>query len=380
MTPDRCLTGPKALIAACSFTSLAVLQLVGSPAGAQETTNAFPGLDGKIERIRFHTGKVVNNQPEISPILPEIPGPPSHWSLLQWAQPEVILPTSLKTNDPTTRDVRFGVAKYAFTAPDGHAHLWIYEDPDSHHPVYELYERGGALTPGGGANVFLASDASPGGISLDHELIYEMDAKISKASVEASLSAQKSGAVLAQVFAGFVIHFPELDGKTISTLFLQLPIARSIASPNEYRSCTSDKGHRSIIFGALPDTNSYLPFAADKGPPKQLRSDINSYICKLISGPVNCTDSTGQKTSWSPPATATGFQDWRLLNMYVGLETEAQDLRPQSPTKDPQGKVEVALQLADLKVVPDPRHEFNRSSCALPTPAASPITQPAVHN
>jgi hypothetical protein len=355
------------------------VQLVGFPSDADETTNAFPGIGGEVERIRFHTGQVGNNQPQISPILPEIPGRPSHWSLVQWGQSKVILPTSLKTDDPTTRDARLGVAKYAFSAPDGHSHMWIYEDPVSHHPVYELYERGGALTAAGGANVFLSSDAPSGGISLDDELLYEMDARISKASVDASVAAQKSGAVLAQVFAGFVIHFPEKDGTSISTLFLQLPIARSIASANEYRSCTSDKGHRSLIFGALPETNSYFPFGPDKGPLKHLRFNINSHICALISRPVVCTDSAGQKTIWPLPDSPTGFQDWKLLNVYVGLETESQDIRSQSPTKDPQGKVEVALQLADLKVIPDARHDFNRASCALPTPAEVPRTQPPVH-
>jgi hypothetical protein len=370
MTPERCPTGPKTLVALWSVASLALLQFIVLPAEAEEPANAFPGIGREVERIRFHTGQVENNQPQISPILPQIPGPPSHWSLVQWAQPQVILPTSQKTDDPTTRDASFGLAKYAFTAPDGHSHLWIYQDPFSRHPVYELYERGGALTVAGGANVFLASDAPPGGISLDYELLYEMDAKLSKASVHASLPAQEGGAVLAQVFAGFIIHFPEQDGKELSTLFLQLPIARSIPSPNEYRFCTSDKGHRNITFGASPKTDSYLPFAVDNGPLRQLRFNINSYICELISRPVTCTDSAGQKTSWSLPATATGFQDWRILSMYVGLETEAQDLRPQSRTKDPEGKVEVALQLADLKVTPDNRRHFSRANCTRPTPAA----------
>jgi hypothetical protein len=371
MTISRCLTKPRILVAVCCVLSLGTQQVFGLSAGTQQTTNAFPGIEGQVERIRFHTGKVVNNQPEISPTLPNIPGPQSHWSLLQWAQPQVILPTSLKTNDPSTRDDRLGVAKYAFTAPDGHSHMWIYEDPISHHPVFELYERGGALTAAGGANVFLASDPPPGGISLDHELLYEMETKISRASVEASLTAQKNGAVLAQVFAGFIIHFPEQDGKTISTLFLQLPIARSIASPNDYRSCTSDKGSRNIIFSASPKPDSSLSFTADNGSPKHLRFNINSYICELINRPVICTDSAGQKTNTSLLASPNGFQDWKLQNMYVGLETEAQDLRPQSPTKDPQGKIEVALQLADLRVVPT-RHDFNRASCALPAPATSP--------
>jgi hypothetical protein len=373
MTPQRCLAGPNVLIAFWSVTSLACLQLIAPPAGAEEPTNEFPGIGNEFERIRFHTGQVENNQPQISPVLPNIPGPPSHWYLVQWAQPQVISPTSLKTDVPTTRDAHFGLAKYAFTAPDGHSHLWIYQDRVSHHPVYELYERGGALTAAGGANVFLASDAPPGGIDLDHELLYEMDAKLSKASVRAGLPAQESGAVLAQVFAGFIIHFPEQDGKAISTLFLQLPIARSFPATNEYRSCTSDNGHRNIIFGALPKADSYLPFAVDKGPPRHLRYNINSYICEFISRPVTCTDSTGRKTIWSLPATITGFRDWRILNMYVGLETEAQDFRPGSPTRDPKGKVEVALQLADLKVTPDHRLDFNRASCGgLPKPAALP--------
>jgi hypothetical protein len=370
MTSEPCPNGPKTLVALWSLASFALLQFIVLPAEAEEPANAFPGIGREVARIRFHTGRVENNQPQISPTLPEIPGPPSNWSLVQWAQPQVILPTTQKTDDPTTRDARFGLAKYAFTAPDGHSHLWIYQDPFSRHPVYELYERGGALTVAGGANVFLASDAPPGGISLDYELRYEMNAKLSKASVHASLPAQKGGAVLAQVFAGFIIHFPEQDGKEISTLFLQLPIARSIPSPNEYRFCTSDKGHRNITFGALPKTDSYLPFAVDNGPLRQLQFNINSYICELISQPVTCTDSAGQKTSWSLPATVTGFQDWRILSMYVGLETEAQDLRPQSRTKDPEGRVEVALQLADLKVTPDNRQDFSRANCTRPTPAA----------
>src|SRR5580658_3927215 len=105
----------------------AFLPLFWIRADAQETTNEFPGIGPAIERIRFHTGQVVNNQPQISPILPAIPGSSSRWTLLQWSQPQIILPDSLKTDDPTTRDALFGVAKYAFDAPDGHSHMWIYQ-------------------------------------------------------------------------------------------------------------------------------------------------------------------------------------------------------------------------------------------------------------
>src|ERR1700690_1957539 len=106
MTPSRCLTTPRVLIAVCFGLSLEILQVFGLPAGAQETTNAFPGIEGQVERIRFHTGGAVNNHPEISPTLPNIPGPPSHWSPLQWARSGVILPINKKTNDRATRDDR----------------------------------------------------------------------------------------------------------------------------------------------------------------------------------------------------------------------------------------------------------------------------------
>jgi hypothetical protein len=361
----RRLNRTRILIVGRAATSLVLLQCASLPSGAQETTNAFPGIGGHVERIHFHTGRVTNNEPEISPILPEMPGVPSRWSLLQWSQSQVILPTSLKTDDRATTDARLGPAKYAFNASDGHSHMWIYLDPTSHRPVYELYERGGALTGAGGANLFLSSDAPQGGISLNHEVLFEVDAKISKASVDASMSAQQNGAVLAQVFAGFTVHFPEKDGGTISTMFLQLPIARSTPAQTAYQSCTTEGGHRTIIFGPLQEKNSALPFEADKGALRHLRFNINSYICEILSKPIVCGDSAGQKTSWMPSAGVTGFQDWKITSMYVGLETEAQDLRPQSLTKDVQGKVEVAMQLADLKVTPDYGHDLSPSSCPL---------------
>ena len=356
------LNHPSIRIAARAITSLAPLQCASLPASAQETANAFPGIGGKVERIRFHTGRVANNAPEISPILPEIPGAPSRWSLLQWSQSQVILPASLKMDDRAATDARLGAAKYAFNASDGHSHMSIYLDPTSHHPVYELYERGGALTAAGGANLFLSGDVPPEGISLNHEVLFEVDAKISKASVEASMSAQQRGAVLAQVFAGFTVHFTEKDGGAISTIFLQLPVARSIPAQNAYRSCASEEGHRTIIFGPLQDKNSALPFEVDRGPLRHLRFNISSYICEILSKPIICENSAGHKTSWSPSASVTGFQDWKITSMYVGLETEAQDLRQQSSTKDVQGKVEVAIQLADLKVTADYGNDLSPAS------------------
>ncbi len=361
-------TGSRRVVATRSLANAVLLLMVCLQAAAQDPVNLFPGIEGDFERLRFHTGRTANNQAEISTDLPNIPGPESRWTLMQWSQPQVILPDSLTIDDPATRDERLGLARYAFTAPDGHSHMWIYQDPISRHPVYELYERGGALSATGGANIFLASDAPTGGISLEHELLLEVDARLTKAAVKANPTAQQQGVVLAQAFSGFVIQFPGQDGGALSTLFLQIPIARSISSRGEYRSCNTRMARRTIIFGALPEVTSYLPFEVDRNPLRHLRYNISSYVCALRARPIMCADSKGRKTSWSVPVDVNGFRDWKIVRMYIGLETEIQDIRARSESKDPQGQVEVALQIGNLRVTPDHRRDFTLASCANRTP------------
>jgi len=139
MIQDRTQGRIRSVILVCAALAVGNLQCFAPPSRAAEQQNVFPGLEQQVERVRFHTGRVVNNQPEISPVLPDIPGPESRWTLLQWAQAVVISASQMKVNDPQTSDARLGIAAYAFTASDGHSHLWIYIDPVSHKPVYELY-------------------------------------------------------------------------------------------------------------------------------------------------------------------------------------------------------------------------------------------------
>lgn len=329
----------------------------------QTAQNLLPGLGSEIQRLRFQTGRVVNNMPEISPTLPDIPGPASPWSVTQWSQTELLEADRMVTDDPATDDQRLGVANYAFTASDGHSHVWIYREPDTHQAVYELYERDGPLSAAGGANIFLSRDAPQGGISLDHSIAYRLKARIAKARVDASPAATERGVVLAQVFTGFVIQFPEPDGSGLSTLFLQVPISVSRQPVNEYRSCTENSGRRTIIFDGNLRNDPLLPFHSDDGPLRPLAFDLSDYICALLSSATSCRDQSGELHDWSPPPGQLSFQDWKITSIYVGLETQNRDARPDATSPLPQGHVEVGLQLTDLELVADPGKPLDAAVC-----------------
>jgi hypothetical protein len=324
--------------------------------------NLLPGIGNRLERLGFHTGRSVGNRPEISSTRPRMPGPQSAWTLVQWSQPEIISPTSLRLEPTDTIDKRLGLALYAFDTPDGHSHLWIYREKHTHRLVYELYERGGSLTASGGQNLFLSRDAMSPGIRLDHEINYDFYAKISRATIEAEPLPQKTGAVAAQVFTGFVVQFPENNTEGFSTLFLQLPISQSMSSGVEYRSCASHAQLHTLIVDPLLPNSSELPFRGSSGPLKPIHVTLNGYLCELLLVPFTCTDETGATTTWNVPHDLTTFHEWRITSLYVGLETQTQDLRPNATLTGIQGQTDVALQLANIRVSASKR-PFTPSNC-----------------
>lgn len=324
--------------------------------------DVFPPLGNKIQRLRFHTGAAKNNQPEISPILPDIPGVSSDWFVAQWSQQQIIVPKAMRRFADETRDPRLGIAAYAFTSPDHHAHIWIYQSSGTD-PVYELYEENGVLSDAGGSNIFLSANAGPGDSSLDQSVEYRVDAKLSKASVEyRTPTAKARGVVLGQVFTGFVIQFPNPETKKPSTLFLQIPHSASNAIA-DYRNCKGSDGSLTITSGTHLPGDEILEFAPSRGPLKRLRYSVNRYICDLITRPLQCK-GRGAPTATTLMDNVKSFSDWKIKSIYVGLETEAQDVRPQADNKGLQGRVAVGLQISSLYVVRDQHEPFAPSDCA----------------
>jgi hypothetical protein len=329
----------------------------------QVAEEVFPPLGPAAARLRFHTGATKDNQPEISPVLPDIPGPASPWFVTQWSQRNYMLPNSMTRNDPATRDSRLGAAVYAFTAPDRHSHVWVYELAIGQDPVYELYEEGGELTDSGGSNIFLSANAFSEGMSLDKMIEYQLDAKLSKAQVEfTTADAKQNGSVLAQVFTGFVIHYPDPFNGKESTLFLQIPHSAS-NTIGDYRACDVIDGKRAVTYNNHLPGDRVFNFGPYKGPLVHLQYSLNAYLCDLIDRPLRCRTSDGT-TSVTLRDGVKDFANWKIKSMYVGLETQTEDLRPQSKDRNAQGSVSVALQFSNLHVLRHPGRDFAPSDCA----------------
>jgi hypothetical protein len=339
-------------------------------ARAADAQDAFPPLGPEIPRFRFHTGSVANNRPELAPDLPDYPGQTSDWYVAQWQHHGVLTSGTLIRSDPSTADRRLGPATYSFTTADGHSHLWIYAHANGIEPVYELFERDGELREGGGQNLFLAADAASSATPLDRVIDYRLDAKITQASVAyANPMARSGGAVLAQVFTGFIVQYPDRQSGKPSTIFLQIPHASSRNTPGqhepgEYRSCRASGGAKTIIYGANLSEEASLSFAAATGPLSHLHYSVNQYLCALIKRPVVCRSTDGAQTPVKLLDRLNSFADWTIRGIYVGLETQNRDLRAQSQSAGPQGNVSVGLQVSALHVLQHPGRPFTPADCA----------------
>ncbi|MHB1768320.1 MAG: PEP-CTERM sorting domain-containing protein [Phycisphaerae bacterium] len=296
--------------------------------------SVFPNPGLTNPRMQFNTGAVVNNQEQLSPYLPNIPGPLSGWVVTMWNRSEVLNANEMVTNDPSVSDPTFGSAAYSFTTPNQNAQLAIYRDTVNNQWVYNLFERNGTLTPGGGANLFLSANAVGGPFTMNHPIGYNAYAKISEASATYNNpQAMTNGAVLAQVFSGFILQ----DSNQGLTVFMQIMLADSRGGTGGNGGITylSQSGNTYVVDIAPPGGNP-LAFQTDNGPLHYLSYQLNPFFSEFLAA-----ESFGSAAS--NPA------NWSLNSMYVGLETENS-----ISGGAPQGSVSVGLQIAGLTVYSEP--------------------------
>lgn len=314
-------------------------------AGSVGGDGLLPTLDNP--KLQFANGKEKNNKAEISSVLPNIPGSVSGWTVQQWQQSSLMTGDYMTINDPTTKDQLFGVASYAFTSPDRHSHVWVYKNGPAGHAVYDLYEKGGWLQSGGGSNIFLAANTVKPTPSFDHRLTYSMLVKVSKASIKFQTpTAEKSGAVLAMSFTGFVIQFPSPVNGSTSTMFLQLGITSSRKVHIASTTCSLNYGRIIILSGGPSNAIKPLPFAGGQVQFQPVSYDLNQIIDTIFRVPLPCRSKAGEQQTIS-------FQNidhkkMVLSGVYIGLETEDRDDRPGATDTAPQGSVEIGIQVSNV--------------------------------
>jgi hypothetical protein len=339
----RLLFRHKFLIPRIVFASVAA----AVPGLAHAQTSVLPDFDNM--KLRFGTGNIVDNKPQISPIAPNIPGDSSKWTVIQWSRFAHAAPDNMTQEDPATADSVLGPAAYGFTAPDQRTHVWIYKNGAGGHPVYDLYEQGGSVSAGGGRNLFLSTGVTQP-VTFDHTVHFSMQAKVSRASVSYDTpQAQKTGAVLGMAFIGFAMNFPSpVDGSS-SVLFLQVDVAQSSNKAPFKNICRMTKSGRIILLaGGTLDGVPPLQFKANNGAPQTLSFDVNDYINKLFDGSVGCAVK-GQKMQ-TVSLRGISKSDISLKTVYIGLETQSGDSRQSTTDHASQGNVELGIQLSNVQM------------------------------
>ncbi len=321
----------------------------------------MPDPELKIPKMKFHNGEVANGSVQFFSELPNIPqSPTSAWYLTQWRRPTPITPVLIL--DDQFRDPVLALPKYYFSSSDKNSHFKIYQEQSGKF-VYELFSRGGILDFRGGTNVFLSADAATATGTLDKQVDYEVDLKFSHAKIKYDILLGKlSGAVMSQFFTGFILKYqdPLQPQHLPTTLFMQIYHNNTLYPSGSYRGCYRHGDNMEIVYGNTLPSDKRINFSTENQSKQKMKFKLNQYLCDMISKGFSCDDN-GKKYAFEFPAAAKNFKNWKITSMYIGLETQDTDLRPQSFSKHPQGVVEAGVQISNLKVVRYPGVDFDSS-------------------
>lgn len=319
--------------------------------------------------MAFGDGQVANNGPQLFSTLPDIPGPTSNWDVIEWAKDEYLQPTAMVQDDPSTANALLGTAAYSWSTPDGESALQAYQTTNGSW-IYGLTASGGTLSAAGGANLFLSATASTVA-TFASPITYTVDARIAQASIAYfNSTAAATGAVLAQVFTGFVATFNAPTSATYDsslptwTAFLQIPISVSgTATPGALYDNVepSSTGGGTIIYSHLLPGESALAYQTDSGDLHTLSYNLNAHLSDMIA-----QSGLG--------AAEQDMSRWTLGSMYIGLETQtASSLQSDTAA---QGSLTVSLDVGDISVVQDTSQTYTYQAPASTSGGAINIVSP----
>lgn len=294
-------------------------------------------------KLRFQTGRAVGNRPEISPILPPLPGNPSAWSVAQWGKSEKL--SADKMMQPSRNmyvwETDNKLSRVTATLHNG---LWI----------YRLFGRDGALTSQGGTNVFLSVDAVQPN-SLANTVTLSFDGRLFDAAASYSnAAASTNGAVLAQVFAGFWLHYKQPSSGKVFPVAVQMDLANSRDRRINHRGCSlRPNGPPRIVIGRSFPDELRLDFSSPNRETTSFRRNLNKYICDTIAHALSCQGKDGSSNlQWD--AEAQDLRNWSVQSFYIGVETQNSDARPGSLNNEPQGHAAAGIEISNLRLTSEP--------------------------
>ncbi len=319
--------------------------------------------------FQFDTGAVNNNGAVFYPTLPDIPGPTSDWSVVEWHKGEYLDPSQMSVDNQSMTDPLYGAPLYSWETPDGESSFAVYSaDANGTSPyVYQLTSTGGTFAPVGGANVLLQAQVPNGGegwVTLNHPVTISMDAKISEASATYNSAAAKTDdSVGGQIGVGASVEFnvpsfPSYNPNLPTfAAFIQIYISDSNPGPLpvwfDNSGATATRGG-TIDYGATLAGDPSLSWEQSQGEPQELTYNLNQYVEAMI-----------QADASQLPAAAMDLSNWAVTALYLGLETNSS-----SPSDPNAGSLTESLQVSNLEVATDQSQTYNPAD----PPPGDPLT------
>ena len=320
----------------------ATLLFAGAAGAAQPNlpgagvTNLVQPLAQSSAKLSFGDGHIVNNKAEKFPTLPNVPGPPSAWTVGQWNHDNYLKPDLLAVVPSA------GGPVYKFQAPDNASSLIIRHEQSEPGYVFSLFNSDGTLSHGGGRALYLAIDVPPGvNSNLDHQTNVTIDVRVGLAKIEYERpDAQKTGAVLAMSYVGGGFMFTDPTTKAKHFVFFQITLTKSLPEHGPGYMCAKQDVS---LYGAPAPPGEALPFITETGPLHHFRYSLSDTLKTMLSKPAPCGKPWTEHQL--DPA------NWRFTGTYIGSETENTDMRPGAATTAPQGHAALDLDIANVSIV-----------------------------
>jgi hypothetical protein len=288
----------------------------------------------------------------------------SPWYVTQWKKAELLLPDNMRRSDEAGRDSLLGLPLYSFTAESNVSRVDIYEDSPSKNFIFSLHAQDGTLSDVGGTDLLLSSFAD-GPATLDAEITYQLDLKLSDAFARARDPEDiRKGIVGAQALSGFTLAYVDPDTKTRISFFMQLLHSDARNIRFNYNTCFRHDANMEILSVINEPDETVLPFAAMAGRPIRMKFSLNRHVCEIWRQVFTCPTAAGTETEplILPPA-ASDFKNWKITSMYVGAETYSGDFRSTSKNKTVAGTAGLTMQISNLIVTRDASKPFSSTMC-----------------